>query len=410
VALRFIPQNNINQSRQLSRDYWNAPNSGGKFSGLEYVLSGLGYGLLAGDANSAENRNRDYRSTTMAQALEAPDTPSMARILMGSGVPGMDEQGMGLVVQDRQTQGNRKWQTSRDEAAFARQKKLAEFNNAAALQRQKELAEFNNAAALQRQRDLVPVEVDKAQQVAELKSVLSQKQRVAMLRERAQFAEQIGLDPNGLEYRHYVLTGNMPAPRKPRSFSVTDVTKLSEEGGRLETVDGQARTFKDEYAGYTVGGDLAMNARRRGLWSPASSEAAGWWQGYDRYKNLVRNDLFGAALTAQEAEQFEKADIQPNMDPVMVRQNLAKQRAAIESAMKKKAAALIASGYDPEAVYQAYGITGAPAAQPPPAEATASGASPETAVPVTSPDEAKRLPPGTFIRLPDGSTGRVPNG
>ena len=188
MALRFIPQNNINQSRQLSRDYWNAPNSGGKFSGLEYVLSGLGYGLLAGDANSAENRNRDYRSTTMAQALEAPDTPSMARILMGSGVPGMDEQGMGLVVQDRQTQGNRKWQTSRDEAAFARQKKLAEFNNAAALQRQKELDELSNKAALQRQRDLVPVEVDKARQVAELKFELQKKQQQQLL-------ESLGLVP-----------------------------------------------------------------------------------------------------------------------------------------------------------------------------------------------------------------------
>jgi hypothetical protein len=188
VASRWIPQNNINQSRQQSRDYWNAPISGGKFSGIEGALSGLGYGLFAGDANSAENRNRDYRSTTMAQALEAPDTPSMARILMGSGVPGMDKQGMGLVVQDRQTKDNRKWQTSRDEAAFARQKKLAEFNNAAALQRQKELAEFNNAAALQRQRDLVPLEVDKARQVAELKFELQKKQQQQLL-------ESLGLVP-----------------------------------------------------------------------------------------------------------------------------------------------------------------------------------------------------------------------
>jgi len=173
VASRWIPQNNINQSRQQSRDYWNAPISGGKFSGLEGALSGLGYGLFAGDANSAENRNRDYRTNTMAQALEAPDTPSMARILMGSGVPGMDEQGMGLVVQDRQTKDNRKWQTSRDEAAFSRQKQLAELNN---------------TAAAQRQRDLVPLEVDKARQVAELEFELQKKQQQQLL-------ESLGLVP-----------------------------------------------------------------------------------------------------------------------------------------------------------------------------------------------------------------------
>jgi hypothetical protein len=188
VASRFIPQNNINQSHQLSRDFLNQPTGGSKFAGIIGGISGLGYGLLAADANAAEKRNQDYRTNTMAQALEAPDTPSMARILMGSGVPGMDKQGMDLVVQGRQTKDNRKWQTSRDEAAFARQKKLAELNNAAALQRQKELDELNNKAALQRQRDLVPVEVDKARQVAELKFELQKQQQQQLL-------ESLGLVP-----------------------------------------------------------------------------------------------------------------------------------------------------------------------------------------------------------------------
>ena len=87
----------------------------------------------------------------------------------------------------------------------------------------------------------------------------------------------------------------------------------------------------------------------------ASQEAAQWWQTYDRHKNVVRNELFGAALTAPEQAAFDKADITPNMDPTLIKKNLAVQQQIIQSAAKRTAEALIAAGANPEVVQKAYG-------------------------------------------------------
>lgn len=151
------------------------------------------------------------------------------------------------------------------------------------------------------------------------------------------------------------------ARAQPRQFSVGDVTKLSEEGGKYSNLSGFADTFKDAYAGYKLpgAGEAAMYAGRmlpEGVVGKDVADAAQWWQGYDRFKNVVRNDLFGAALTKNEQAAFEKADINPQMDPKAIRSNLETQQNIALSGMKRKANALIQSGYDPKAIAQAYGL------------------------------------------------------
>jgi hypothetical protein len=145
---------------------------------------------------------------------------------------------------------------------------------------------------------------------------------------------------------------------KPRQMSVTDVGKLQEEGGKFSNLTGFATTFKDDYA-QAVTGNL-RNAAARNLpefmTAPDAREAATWWQGYDRFKNVVRNDLFGSALTATEQAAFEKADVNPTMAPSLIRENLKKQKEIAEAGLKKKAAALISEGYRPESIAAAYGI------------------------------------------------------
>jgi hypothetical protein len=90
--------------------------------------------------------------------------------------------------------------------------------------------------------------------------------------------------------------------------------------------------------------------------SPEAREAATFWQGYDRFKNVVRNDLFGSALTATEQAAFEKADINPGMNPKSIRENLKIQQGLAETALKRKAAALVSEGYRPESISAAYGV------------------------------------------------------
>jgi hypothetical protein len=151
------------------------------------------------------------------------------------------------------------------------------------------------------------------------------------------------------------------AKTKPRNMSISDIGKLSEEGGKFSQVAGFGDSFKPEYAGYKMNAvGQAANLAGRNLPEAivGKSVAAGadWWQGYDRYKNVIRNDLFGSALTKTEKDAFEAADITPGMDPSQIQRNLKRQKEIIETNIKNKASAMVEAGYDPVAVGKSYGI------------------------------------------------------
>lgn len=151
------------------------------------------------------------------------------------------------------------------------------------------------------------------------------------------------------------------AKAKPRNMSISDITKLSDEGGKFSQVAGFGDTFKPEYAGYKVKaiGEMANLAGRNlpaGMVGENVAKGADWWQGYDRYKNVIRNDLFGSALTKSEITAFEAADITPGMDPAQIQKNLTRQKSIIETGLTRKASAMIEAGYEPKAIASAYGL------------------------------------------------------
>ena len=193
------------------------------------------------------------------------------------------------------------------------------------------------------------------------------------------------------------------AKDKGKQFNAGEITKLVEEGGKFSNLSNFATTFQDRFAGYKVPGvgNAAMAAGRYvpgavgmipGLNEADVKEGAQWWQGYDRYKNVVRNELFGSALTATEQAAFERADVSPAMDPGQIRKNLETQQSILKDAMRRKAGALVAGGYQPEPIARAYGLkledlgvnTTKKGAQLPPALA----------------DKAKQAPDGNYY-IPD---------
>jgi hypothetical protein len=198
--------------------------------------------------------------------------------------------------------------------------------------------------------------------------------------------------------------------RKGPQMSVGDITKLSEEGGKFANITGFVKDFKPEYAGMMGGatGGSAANWLSRTLPSEIQGQSAldrsNWWQSYDSYKNVVRNDLFGSALTPSEQAEFMKADIHPGMNAETVAKNLQRQEAIVGAGIKRKAAALVQGGYDADVISKAYGIPpealGVQRRGAAPAGAPAGAASP---VKVSSPQERDALAPGTQYIAPDGS-------
>ena len=336
---RWIPEDNITQSRRAAHNFWETPRGGygsGWGGGLAAALSGLGYGLFSQDANNAALANQDLRNRTMANAVNAPDNVSMAKMLMSGGVPDLGEMGLKTIVSDRNREAERK----------------------ADLEKQKQLMTMHGDADIAKARSMLPLEIEKAKAIGKANDEIAAAKEARLRRERAVAAQTVGMDRKSREFMQYVLTGSV-GKDPTRQLSVSDIGKLSDEGGKLQNALTFSSTFQDPFAGYTIGGETAMAARRLnipGAGMFASKEAAEWWQQYDRYKNQIRNDLFGSALTRTEQAAFEKADIRPNMDPSIIRKNLAEQEKIIRQGVTRKAMALVAAGYDPDVVASSYGV------------------------------------------------------
>jgi hypothetical protein len=163
--------------------------------------------------------------------------------------------------------------------------------------------------------------------------------------------------------RHHRATEEIArgARQAPRQMTLTDIGKLSEEGGKYADLTRFTETWRPEFGGYKLpaAGTAANVAGRflpEGVVGKDVAQGAAWWQGYDRYKNVVRNDLFGSALTRPEQAAFEQADINPGMDPKQIEKNLATQKLIVKNGLIRKANAAITAGYDPKAIAAAYGL------------------------------------------------------
>jgi hypothetical protein len=221
------------------------------------------------------------------------------------------------------------------------------------------------------------------------------------LRDRAAAAN---LTPGTPEYQRFMERGGQAPPR----LAGSDIDRLSNVGGRLSDAERFNTTFRPEFAGWRFSaiGNAANELERRAGIAAAPGSGA-WWQEYDRYRNVIRNDLFGSALTVNEQRAFDAADINPGMTPEAIRANLEIQRRAAEGAARRIAAARVQNGDDPEVVAQAMGIPLArlgiqPRAARPAAAAPAGGTQAQPATP-----PAQQYREGQRIRNPATGEERV---
>jgi hypothetical protein len=151
------------------------------------------------------------------------------------------------------------------------------------------------------------------------------------------------------------------AREKPRQMSVTDIDKLSEQGGKFSNLTTFTETWRPEFGGYKVpavgaAANVAGRYLPEGVVGKDVAQGAAWWQSYDKFKNVVRNELFGASLTKPEQAAFAQADIDPGMDPKQIEKNLGVQKLIVTNGLIRKANAMINEGYDPKTIAAAYGL------------------------------------------------------
>jgi hypothetical protein len=98
-----------------------------------------------------------------------------------------------------------------------------------------------------------------------------------------------------------------------------------------------------------------------------------WWKQYDQLVAKVRNDLFGATLTKNEKENFDRTIISPATEPAIAKQFFNEQVAILNRAIAKEARKGLALGVDPEVIeaYLDISLAQLPGTQAAPAEAAA---------------------------------------
>lgn len=151
-----------------------------------------------------------------------------------------------------------------------------------------------------------------------------------------------------------VVEGAKPVtPTPTRQMQPKAINDLSDAGAQTAAMDRLSGGFKPEYGGHTVLGGLSNTIGR--LTGDPTGQTQ-WWQDYQVQLNQMRNKLFGAALTAQEKSEFEKAVINPRMSPDEIQKNLKRQDELAYAAARKLAKAYIGAGYPKDAVEGALGV------------------------------------------------------
>ena len=153
------------------------------------------------------------------------------------------------------------------------------------------------------------------------------------------------------------LAGVRGEAKPGRPLPAMTIKDLGAKGQAVDDMGRLTEGFQDGYGGYKTSwaGDVSNSVGRNlGL---GLGDQGDWWSDYQTRKNLIRNQLFGAALTAQEKGEFDKADINPGMTPAAIRKNLSRQQELATNAARKMATAYAQQGYSRDAIEAALGMS-----------------------------------------------------
>jgi hypothetical protein len=199
------------------------------------------------------------------------------------------------------------------------------------------------------QRDLVDIQAKHREDLARLQSTLRPQEPLVPVR---------GAD-GVIRYtaRSQAAGQEVPPSNTNRPIPPSGIKDLADKGETATSFIRLSSTFKDDFGGKGTAmiGD-AQNLIGRNI-GAGKGPQADWWQDYQNQKNLVRNKLFGSALTATEAAEFDKANINPGMTPDLIRKNLARQKNAAIRAAKRLSGAYQKGGYSEEQISEALGLS-----------------------------------------------------
>lgn len=196
----------------------------------------------------------------------------------------------------------------------------------------------------QRRDDALARATDKAAQDA----INNQFRAQSLVLQQQNSAFQQYLAQQGLDLKKLMAGQGKPLPPKLQS-------DLIESGKILDSSERFTSTFKPEYGGFIsdIAGNAALQFERKNPLGQTTDRAQ-WWQDYELHQSVVRNKLFGSALTAPEIAAWERSAITPGMNANQIKANLAR-RETIERTGLTRLARSSGTQYNKTAIEEAIG-------------------------------------------------------
>lgn len=149
-SFKWTPQENIARTDQWAKNFYDTPIDGrGGMLGsiLTGALSGFGSGYFSSDASQATRNNQQAMRSAMDGAANAPDNITLGKILMGSGIPQLQQSGLNSIVAGREKADDRTYNEG-----MLKKRADIELAKALELERQKKKME---AETLERQLGII---------------------------------------------------------------------------------------------------------------------------------------------------------------------------------------------------------------------------------------------------------------
>lgn len=182
-----------------------------------------------------------------------------------------------------------------------------------------------------------PYEADKE---ARAQAAEQRAQQSASLQQSAEARAQAAAEREALRFEKE-MTG---VGRKP--LREGDAQKLTNDVSSVESIERALNSFQNDFAGLTA--DIENVAQ--GVTSMGTPGQRDWWADFRATDNQIRNQLFGASLTAGEKSAYSATTITPRMSPEEIKRNLSRRLEIARKATARRYNRLNAAGYNPDEV------------------------------------------------------------
>lgn len=176
-AFKWTPEQNIARTDQWAKQFYDTPidgRGGALGSILTGALSGLGSGMFSQDASKATSGNQAAMQGAMQGAANAPDALSLGKFLMGTGIPQLQQAGLGQIASAQEKAADRQQQERmlglRTQEAVNQAKALAPIETEAAVNRARAMEPITTQGAINRATALAPIEFANEEQKLRLQN------------------------------------------------------------------------------------------------------------------------------------------------------------------------------------------------------------------------------------------------